>query len=125
MNELTIKKISAANVPVEAIPALLDQEKIGFQPVDTVNWKEYPYQPAVQFRLAHTGGSLLLHFKVREASVRAVAKADNGRVWEDSCVEFFSMPAGDDIYYNVECNCAGALLVGGGAGGGVKVGCSE
>lgn len=116
MNELTIKKISAANVPVEAIPALLDQEKIGFQPVDTVNWKEYPYQPSVQFRLAHTGGSLLLHFKVREASVRAVAKADNGRVWEDSCVEFFSMPAGDDIYYNVECNCAGALLVGGGAG---------
>ena len=38
MNELTIKKISAANVPVEAIPALLDQEKIGFHPVATVNW---------------------------------------------------------------------------------------
>ena len=115
MRELTIKRVSAERVPVEAIPALLDQEKIGFQPVDTVDWEEFPYQPAVQFRLAHTGDSLLLHFKVREASVRAAAPADNGRVWEDSCVEFFSMPAGDGVYYNLECNCAGTLLVGAGA----------
>ena len=115
MNELTIKRVSAERVPVEAIPALLDQEKIGFQPVATVNWEEYPYCPSVQFRLAHTGDSLLLHFKVREASVRAVAPADNGRVWEDSCVEFFSVPAGDGVYYNLECNCAGTLLVGAGA----------
>lgn len=115
MKELNVKKISAANVPVEAIPTLLDQEKIAFQPIETVNWPEYPYQPSVQFRVAHTGDALLLHFKVREASVRAVATADNGRVWEDSCVEFFSVPAGDGVYYNLECNCAGTLLVGGGA----------
>lgn len=115
MKELNVKKISAANVPVEAIPTLLDQEKIAFQPIEMVNWPEYPYQPSVQFRVAHTGDALLLHFKVREASVRAVATADNGRVWEDSCVEFFSVPAGDGVYYNLECNCAGTLLVGGGA----------
>lgn len=116
MNELRIKKVSAAHVPVGAIPALLDEEKIGFQPIGTVNWPDYPYRPSVQFRLAHTGDSLLLHFKVSEASVRAEAAADNGRVWEDSCVEFFSVPAADGVYYNVECNCAGTLLVGGGAG---------
>lgn len=115
MKELNVRKVSAANVPVEAIPALLNQEKIDFQPIATVNWADYPYQPSVQFRLAHTGDSLLLHFKVKEASVRAVAQADNGRVWEDSCVEFFSVPAGDGVYYNLECNCAGTLLVGGGA----------
>lgn len=115
MNELTIKRVSAAHLPVEAIPALLDQEKIDFQPVATVNWAEFPYRPFVQFRLAHTGDSLLLHFQVREAAVRAVAPADNGRVWEDSCVEFFSVPAGDGVYYNLECNCAGTLLVGAGA----------
>ena len=116
MNELKVKKVSAASVPPEAIPALLDEEKVDFTAVDVVNWKDYPYRPSVQFRLAHTGDSLLLHFKVREASVRAVAAADNGRVWEDSCVEFFSIPAGDGVYYNLECNCAGTLLVGGGAG---------
>ena len=116
MKELNVKKVSAAQVPVDAIPALLDKEKIDFQPLNTVDWpQDYPYRPSVQFRLAHTGDALLLHFKVREASVRAVA-ADNGRVWEDSCVEFFSVPAGDGVYYNLECNCAGAMLVGGGAG---------
>lgn len=115
MNELNVKKVSAACVPVEAVPALLDAEKIDFQPIAWVNWEAYPYRPAVQFRLAHTGDALLLHFKVREASVRAVAAADNGRVWEDSCVEFFSVPASDGIYYNLECNCAGTLLVGAGA----------
>lgn len=115
MKELNVKKVDAARVPVEGIPALLDKEQIDFQPLDTVDWPEaYPYRPAVQFRLAHTGDALLLHFRVSEASVRAVAQ-DNGRVWEDACVEFFSVPAGDGVYYNLECNCAGAMLVGGGA----------
>ncbi|WP_407933754.1 carbohydrate-binding family 9-like protein, partial [Bacteroides cellulosilyticus] len=36
--------------------------------------------------------------------------------WEDACVEFFSIPAGDGIYYNVECNCVGTLLIGAGGG---------
>ena len=43
---------------------------------------------------------------------------DNGPVWEDACVEFFSVPAGDGVYYNMECNCAGTLLIGAGAGRG-------
>lgn len=114
MKELNVKKVSALHVPVEAVPALLDKEKVAFQPIDTVNWSQFPYCPSVQFRMAHTSDSILLHFKVKEDSVSAVA-ADNGRIWEDACVEFFSIPAGDGIYYNLECNCAGALLVGGGA----------
>ncbi len=40
--------------------------------------------------------------------------SDNGSVWTDSCVEFFSIPAGDGIYYNIECNCIGTILVGAG-----------
>ncbi len=55
---------------------------------------------------------------VESASVRAVAGHDNGPVWEDACVEFFSVPAGDGVYYNMECNCAGTLLIGAGAGRG-------
>ncbi|MBR6433487.1 MAG: hypothetical protein IKS70_03660 [Bacteroides sp.] len=116
MKELSVKKVSAANVPVESLPALLDKEKVDFQPVNTVNWTAFPYRPDVEFRIAYTQDAILLHFKVREESVRAVAGHDNGPVWEDACVEFFSVPADDGVYYNVECNCVGTLLVGAGAG---------
>lgn len=116
MKELIVKKVSMANVPVESVPALLDKERVDFQPVNTVNWAEYPYCPDVEFRIAHTDDAILLHYKVKEASVRAVAGKDNGPVWEDACVEFFSVPAADGVYYNVECNCVGRLLIGAGAG---------
>lgn len=111
---MKVKKISAANVEVGSLPKLLDEEKIGFQPVNKVNWNEYSYCPKVEFRVAHTEDAILLHFKVTEASVRARYSEDNGSVWTDSCVEFFSIPAGDGIYYNIECNCIGTILVGAG-----------
>ena len=115
MKELDVKKVSMASIPVESVPALLDEEKVAFQPINTVNWTAFPYCPDVKFRLDQTGDAILLHFKVKEASVRAVAGKDNGPVWEDACVEFFSVPAGDGVYYNMECNCAGRLLIGAGA----------
>ena len=89
---MKVKKISAANVEACSLPRLFDEEKIDFQPVQCVNWAEYPYKPKVNFRIAHTKNSILLHFKVKEASVRARYGTDNGSVWTDSCVEFFSIP---------------------------------
>ena len=97
-----------------SLPKLFDEEKIDFQPIQCVNWAEYPYKPKVSFRIAHTQNSILLHFKVKEESVRAKYGEDNGSVWTDSCVEFFSIPAGDGIYYNIECNCIGTILIGAG-----------
>ena len=111
---MKVKKISAANVEACSLPKLFDEEKIDFQPIQCVNWAEYPYKPKVNFRIAHTQNSILLHFKVKEESVRAKYGKDNGSVWTDSCVEFFSIPAGDGIYYNIECNCIGTILVGAG-----------
>ena len=112
---MKVKKISIANVEVDALPELLDKEKIGFQPIDNVNWEAYPYRPKVEFRIAHSDDAVLLHFNVKEASVRAKYGEDDGSVWTDSCVEFFSVPAGDGIYYNIECNCIGTILIGAGA----------
>nr|WP_294595547.1 carbohydrate-binding family 9-like protein [uncultured Bacteroides sp.] len=112
---LFVKKIMCTASPEgEAVPSLLDANGIGFQPIDVVNWEAYPYKPEVSFRMAHTGKEILLHYKVKEASVRAVAATDNGRVWEDACVEFFVSPDGDNSYYNFECNCIGKLLIQGG-----------
>ena len=125
MKNLIITKINASAVEASAVPALLDASGIEFNPIETVNWKEYPYQPSVKFRAAHIGHAVLLHYQVAEASVRAVATADDGRVWEDACVEFFLSPESNDFYYNLECNCAGKLLLHGGAAGTERPGASE
>lgn len=112
---LSIKKIICTASPSgEAVPSLLDENRIAFHSLDVVNWKDYPYKPEVSFRIAHTGKEILLHYKVKEASIRAVADQDNGRVWEDACVEFFLSPESDSCYYNFECNCIGKLLIQGG-----------
>ena len=125
MKSLVIKKIEAKAVEAAAVPALMDAADIEFNPIACVNWKEYPYQPDVKFRAAYTGDAILLHYQVTEASVRAVATADDGRVWEDACVEFFLSPESNDFYYNFECNCAAKLLLHGGPAGGERPGAAE
>ena len=114
MKELEVKRIAVDCVVACNVPGVLDAARVEWQPIGVVNWREFPYCPRVWFRIAYTGSAILLHYKVIEESVAAVADRDNGNVWEDSCVEFFSMPGGDGIYYNVECNCAGTLLIGAG-----------
>ena len=59
MNELNVKKVSQAHVLAEEVPALLDKENVGFQPIDTVNWEAFPYKPEVQFRIAYTDAAIL------------------------------------------------------------------
>ena len=115
MKTMYLSKIQPGDGTLEAcqIPDLLDSFQIPFQPVACVNWKDYPYCPDVKFRIAHTGSDILLEYRVKEASVRAVADVDNGRVWEDSCCEFFFQVPGDkENYYNMECNCGETLLIG-------------
>lgn len=116
MKELSVTRLDAAVVAAADIPALMDEAGVEFQKIDSLNWSDWPYRPEAAFRIAHTGDAILLHYVVSEEAVRAVATEDNGRVWEDSCVEFFVSPVDDGIYYNVECNCAGQLLIGGGEG---------
>ena len=117
MKELKVKKICVNAVEAEAVPALLDKENVAFQPIDVVNWTSFPYRPEVSFRIAYTDNAVLLQYKVKENSVRARYGKDNESVWTDSCVEFFISPADDGIYYNLECNCIGTVLLGGGEPG--------
>ena len=125
MKNLVIKKIETGAVEASAVPALFDAQGIEWNAIACVNWAEFPYQPEVKFRVAHIGNAILLHYQVTEASVRAVALADDGRVWEDACVEFFLSPEGNDFYYNFECNCATKLLLHGGPAGGERPTASE
>lgn len=111
MKEITVKKIACGLPSAEDVSKLMDAASVAFNPIDVVNWTDFPYCPNVNFRVAHIGEAILVNYKVTEASVRAVAQADQGRVWEDSCCEFFVRAEDEDEYYNFECNCAGTLLV--------------
>lgn len=118
MKNLKVKKINVDDVvKAHDVAALLDRAQIEYQPVDVVNWPAYPYCPEVRFRIGHTGEAVLLQYKVKEKSVCARFGTDNDPVYKDSCVEFFIAPADDRIYYNLECNCIGTILLGGGEPG--------
>ena len=109
---LIISKLKQKVALAADIPAAMKAAGITYTSIDNVNWPEaFPYKPKVEFAAAHTGDALLLHYRVEEQSVRAVAVKDHEHIWEDSCVEFFIMPAADGFYYNLECNCTGKLLV--------------
>ncbi len=98
------------------VPRVMDLAGVPLTPIAHANWSgTYPYCPEAAFRIAANSHAFLLHYKVTEDTVRARYGTDNGKVWTDSCVEFFSQPAGDDIYYNLECNCVGTVLLGAGA----------
>lgn len=95
------------------IPVLLGREGVEWLPMNAHNWADrFPYKPMVRFRMAHCGDAVLLHFHVEERCIRALAERNNGKTWEDSCCELFFQPEGEDLYYNIECNCTGSLLIG-------------
>ncbi len=116
---MKIKKIQNQHgLRAEEVPQLMLTHGVEYQKVACVNWpKEFPYAPKMEVALAHTGDSLLLHYRVEEDCIRAAAEADGGRVWEDSCCEIFLQPSSPIThhptpYFNIECNCAGTLLIG-------------
>lgn len=80
-------------------------------PVAIHNWAaEYPYAPQVTARMAYSENRVVVMFDVIEEHLKAVELNDNGKVWEDSCVEFFvANPIGEG-YFNFECNAIGTLL---------------
>ena len=110
MNRLSVKKLNDANVKASELSSVFDKEQIPFHAIDCVNWADYPYQPDVKFRIAHNGTNIFLNYQVEESDIKAVCAEDDGRVWEDACVEFFVTFPNYDFYTNIECNCIGKIL---------------
>ena len=115
MKQLLIQKIDWNNPKAEKLSLQFDKTAIPFQRIDTINWETYPYSPEALFRIAHNGEAILLNYRVNESDIKAVCDRDNGRIWEDSCVEFF-VSFDESSYYNIECNCIGKILIAKGAG---------
>ncbi len=68
--------------------------------------------PKTKAKLRYDDDFIYVIFHVQDKYVKAVATETNGRVWQDSCVEFFFSP-GEDVergYFNFEANCKGVYL---------------
>jgi len=70
------------------------------------------FMPRAQAKVIYDDNFLYVIFRVEEKYVKAVETHNNGKVWEDSCVEFFVTPDGDISkgYFNFEINCIGTIL---------------
>ena len=79
--------------------------------VACVNWPEtFPYAPLCSGRVARTKDALVVDFRVSGLDLRAQNMEDNGRQWEDSCVEVFIKDPNKADYYNFEINALGKVL---------------
>jgi hypothetical protein len=102
---------------MEEISARLDKRGKGHL-IGTINWKEFPYKPYIRFKIAYSDREIFLKYYVKEKYFKAEQTETNQRVYEDSCVEFFTSPVGDLTYYNFEFNAIGTCLLGTGTGRG-------
>lgn len=107
MKTLTIPFIDCA---AQDLDTALELDGARFD-VDQVNWPaEWPYAPFCSGRIGRTAHALAVDFRVSGLDLRARNLSDNGRQWEDSCVEVFIQdPEGPD-YYNFEINALGKVL---------------
>lgn len=111
MKSLNIKYESALeNAEIKDVAAFFELNQL-FEYIDMLNWPDkFSYKPGCQFKIARSTGSLFIHFKVQESSIRALYTNDHDPVWEDSCVEFFCKLPEQNTYFNFEFNCIGTCL---------------
>ncbi len=112
-----VKKISLTKeIPdLDEISEALDIQAVKLQ-INTLNWKGYDYKPDVKFAIAYSDREIFLKYYISEDYFKAEKTETNQMVCEDSCVEFFVSPENDGIYYNLEFNGIGTILLGTGTG---------
>jgi hypothetical protein len=115
MKYLQVIKIEATETVTLRNASLLLDNLTENNKIDCINWKEFPYKPKVEFRIGHTEDLILLKFDVTENAIGAKETGINGKVYLDSCVEFFISIDGNS-YYNFEFSCIGTPHIGWGKG---------
>ena len=106
------RRIDIATVDADDISQIFKSEGIEYNTVSAVNWPEkYPYLPVVDFAAAHNGTNLLIHYRVTEKRTLGTMENDLDAVYKESCCELFCMNEGDSLYYNIESNCLGSILM--------------
>ena len=108
-------KETARNYLIRSVGGSPDWSAVPRLEVDQILWKpDCGIRAFGQF--CHDGSSLFVHLCAAEKQIRAEYTAPLSRVCEDSCLDFFFMPEGDDRYFNFEINPNGCLHIGFGHG---------
>jgi hypothetical protein len=112
-----VKKIRfSKEIPdLDEVSEALDKQDEKHQ-INTLNWKGFDYKPGVKFTIAYGDREIFLKYYITEDYFKAEKTESNQMVCEDSCVEFFVSPENDGIYYNLEFNGIGTILLGTGTG---------
>jgi len=80
--------------------------------IENYKWVNNNYKPVVDVFLCHNNKTLKVKFIAFENEISFKEKNDNGRIWCDSCVEFFIKPFEDDLrYINFEINPIGSMIM--------------
>jgi len=68
--------------------------------------------PLTEVKVCYDEDHLYVIFRVYDKYVKATETKIHGKVWMDSCVEFFFSPGADNEkdYFNFEVNCKGVFL---------------
>jgi hypothetical protein len=117
MKVTEVKKLEFSKpVPdLDEVSSALDKLNVKHK-IDILNWKGYEYKPDVKFAIAYGDKEIFLKYYITEDYFKAEKTDTNQMVCEDSCVEFFVSPENDGIYYNLEFNGIGTILLGTGTG---------
>ena len=79
--------------------------------IDTYKWMDNGYEPRAYTQLMYDAGNIYVKHTAFEPEITVRHTSFQSDVYEDSCMEFFLMPADDTRYLNFETNAAGALLL--------------
>lgn len=112
MKVITIKNTiqTEDETDINKVSTILDNNEKHI--LDCVPWIDFSYKPEVSFSMLYSNSNILIKYFVEEKEIRAVENEINGKVWEDSCVEFFISLNNSKNYYNFEFNCIGTTLIG-------------
>lgn len=76
-------------------------------------WRKDGPEPSTVVRMLHDAEALYLQFRCQDDQIFARKRQTNDEVFRDSCVELFASPLEDaPLYFNLEMNCCGALMLG-------------
>ena len=106
---------SKKSYTIRSVAGKPDWESIPELEADRILWK--PDCGIRAFgRICHDAQHLFVCLRAAEKQIRAEYTAPLSPVHEDSCLEFFFMPKGENRYFNFEINPNGCLHVGFGHG---------
>ena len=71
------------------------------------------FKPQAEAKMVYDDNFIYVIYRVKDRYVRSITQKINGKVWEDSAVEFFFSPEANNPmnYFNLEINCGGTPLL--------------